>query len=103
MVELQQDLKEFVGCDFVNDRIDFKLNDRSEIDVVIEKLSRLKSSAGMELKKVDKKDGINLYFGDDSWVLARPSGTEPLMRIYFESGDESSLKRLEDDILKVIN
>ena len=103
MVELQQDLKEFVGCDFVNDRIDFKLNDRSEIDVVIEKLSRLKSSAGMELKKVDKKDGIKLYFGDDSWVLARPSGTEPLMRIYFESGDESSLKRLEDDILKVIN
>ena len=103
MVELQQDLKEFVGCDFVNDRIDFKLNDRSEIDVVIEKLSRLKSSAGMELKKVDKKDGIKLYFGDYSWVLARPSGTEPLMRIYFESGDESSLKRLEDDILKVIN
>lgn len=102
MVELQQDLKAFVGCDFVNDRIDFKLNDRSEIDVVIEKLSGLKSSAGMELKKVDRKDGIKLYFGEDSWVLARPSGTEPLMRIYFESGSEESLKRLEDGILAVI-
>ncbi|MBR3889798.1 phosphoglucomutase/phosphomannomutase family protein [bacterium] len=102
LVELQQELKEFVGCEFVNDRIDFKLNNRSEIDTVFEKLSNINSVAGMKLTKTDKKDGIKLYLGENSWVLARPSGTEPLLRIYFESDTEQNLKILEDEILKVI-
>lgn len=102
LVELQKELKEFVGCEFVNDRIDFKLNNRSEIDTVFEKLSNINFVAGMELTKTDKKDGIKLYLGENSWVLARPSGTEPLLRIYFESDTEENLKMLEDEILKVI-
>ncbi len=99
MVELQCDIKEFVGCEFVNDRVDFKLNDRSEIDTVFEKLSKLETVAGMSLKSVDRKDGIKLYFGENSWVLARPSGTEPLLRIYFESDSDANLKQLQDDVL----
>lgn len=102
MVELQQELKEFTGCEFVNDRVDFKLNDRSEIDTTIEKLSQITAAAGMELKKTDRKDGIKLYFGENSWVLARPSGTEPLMRIYFESDSDENLKLLQTDILSRI-
>ncbi len=39
--------------------------------------------------KVDRTDGIKLIY-DDGWVLARPSGTEPLFRIYSESRDEST-------------
>ena len=100
--ELQQELKEFVGCEFINDRIDFKLNDRSEIDTVFQKLSNITSVAEMNLIKTDKKDGIKLYLGENSWVLARPSGTEPLLRIYFESDTQDNLKTLEDEILKVI-
>lgn len=102
MVELQQELKEFTGCEFVNDRVDFKLNDRSEIDTTIEKLSQITAAAGMELKRTDRKDGIKLYFGENSWVLARPSGTEPLMRIYFESDSDENLKLLQTDILSRI-
>lgn len=102
MVELQQELKEFTGCEFVNDRVDFKLNDRSEIDTTIEKLSQINAAAGMELKRTDRKDGIKLYFGENSWVLARPSGTEPLMRIYFESDSDENLKLLQTDILSRI-
>ena len=102
LVELQNELKEFVGCEFVNDRIDFRLNDRSEINVVIDKISQIKSACGFELKKTDRKDGIKIYLGDNSWVLARPSGTEPLLRIYFESDSKENLKRLEEDILEKI-
>lgn len=102
MVQLQQDLREFVGCEFVNDRVDFRLDDRAEIDVVIEKLSKITNAAGEELKTTDRKDGIKLYFGENSWVLARPSGTEPLMRIYFESDSAEHLKLLQTDILSRI-
>lgn len=99
LVELQKELREFVGCEFVNDRVDFKLNDRSGINVVIDKIAEIKSAGGFELKKTDRKDGIKIYLGDNSWVLARPSGTEPLLRIYFESDSKENLKRLQDDIL----
>ncbi len=102
LTELQKELKEFVGCEFVNDRIDFKLSDRSEIDVVIDKISKITTAGGFDLKKTDRKDGIKIYLGDNSWVLARPSGTEPLLRIYFESDSQENLKKLEDDILSKI-
>lgn len=38
--------------------------------------------------KIDDTDGIKFLF-DDGWVLVRPSGTEPIFRIYSESKDES--------------
>ena len=48
---------------------------------------------GYENIKKDFKDGVKLYLEDNtSWVLVRPSGTEPLLRIYFES---DSLDKIE--------
>ncbi len=102
LVELQNDLKQFVGCEFVNDRIDFKLNNRSEIQIVIDKIEAIKSVCGLEITKTDKKDGIKIYLGNHSWVLARPSGTEPLLRIYFESDSTERIKQIEDEVLEKI-
>ncbi len=102
MVELQQDLKDFVGSEYVNDRVDFKLNNRSEITTVIEKMSKVKTAGGFDLTKTDTKDGIKIYLGENSWVLARPSGTEPLLRIYFESNNIENLEKIKKDILSFI-
>ncbi|MCP2727187.1 phosphoglucomutase/phosphomannomutase family protein [Limnofasciculus baicalensis] len=41
--------------------------------------------AGIKVKEVGRKDGIKLYLEEGSWVLLRPSGTEPLMRVYLET------------------
>ncbi len=41
------------------------------------------------------KDGVKLVLEDSSWVLARPSGTEPLFRIYAEAPDQDSLRSLQ--------
>ncbi|MFW6264077.1 MAG: phosphoglucomutase/phosphomannomutase family protein [Cyanobacteriota bacterium] len=41
--------------------------------------------AGIGVKEVGRKDGIKLYLEEGSWVLLRPSGTEPLMRVYIET------------------
>ena len=41
--------------------------------------------------------GVKLYFDDNSsWVLVRPSGTEPLLRIYFESDSVEKLEKLRN-------
>lgn len=43
----------------------------------------------------DHTDGLKLIF-DDGWVLARPSGTEPIFRIYSESQDKDmAIKRAD--------
>jgi phosphoglucomutase len=47
---------------------------------------------GRRVVEVNRKDGLKLLFGDGSWVLMRPSGTEPVVRFYAES---TSLKDLD--------
>ncbi len=42
-------------------------------------------------------DGYKYWLGEDSWVLVRMSGTEPLMRVYCESTDPARVQRLLDD------
>lgn len=46
------------------------------------------------VKSIDYTDGIKFLLDDDSWLLIRPSGTEPLVRIYAEAESEKSLQRL---------
>ncbi|MEM0492830.1 MAG: phosphoglucosamine mutase [Candidatus Thermoplasmatota archaeon] len=46
-----------------------------------------------EVKKIDETDGVKLYL-DDGWVLMRPSGTEPIFRVYSESKDRENAERI---------
>ena len=41
--------------------------------------------AGASLERLEKKDGTRLDFTDGSWLLLRPSGTEPVVRVYAEA------------------
>lgn len=43
------------------------------------------SLGGRKIKQINRIDGVKIIFQDDSWLLVRPSGTEPLVRIYAES------------------
>ena len=42
--------------------------------------------AGIEVLDIVTSDGIKFLLSDDAWLLLRPSGTEPLVRIYAEAG-----------------
>jgi phosphoglucomutase len=52
-------------------------------------VNRLKSDfstfLGRRVKSLDRTDGLKLEFANESWVLLRLSGTEPLMRVYTEA------------------
>ncbi|HTY13429.1 MAG TPA: phosphoglucomutase/phosphomannomutase family protein, partial [Candidatus Omnitrophota bacterium] len=66
------------------DRIDLHLN-REDFMPKIEKLGTIADFAGKPVVKIEKLDGVKLNFDDTSWILFRPSGTEPLLRIYAEA------------------
>ena len=41
--------------------------------------------AGMPVARVLANDGVKYMLQDDSWLLIRPSGTEPVLRMYAEA------------------
>jgi len=50
--------------------------------------------AGLPVSRVDSLDGIKYYFGDRGWLLIRPSGTEPLLRVYAEAREAEAVSSL---------
>ena len=62
-----------------------------------EKLSQEPSTiSGRKIDKINRMDGVKFIFEDKSWMLMRPSGTEPLVRIYAESEDRQDLEVLHE-------
>ena len=58
-----------------------------------------------QLKKLNTTciDGVKIWFDAESWIMFRPSGTEPLVRIYAESNDKSLLDSKVREYLSLIN
>jgi phosphomannomutase len=76
---------------------------RDDIHLDTEKIQKIKKRLGegavprvpgVELKKTLLKDGFKYVFSDGSWLLIRPSGTEPLLRVYAEAPSLSKTSQL---------
>ena len=52
-------------------------------------------------QEIDTTDGVKIYFGSE-WVHLRKSNTEPIIRIYSESRNESSANALANKIMEKI-
>jgi alpha-D-glucose phosphate-specific phosphoglucomutase len=70
-------------------------------------LHRLSSSspdslAGAKVIKLDTTEGFRFFLGDESWLLIRFSGTEPLVRIYSEAESLERVQVLLDEGKKLI-
>ncbi len=50
--------------------------------------------AGLSVARINRLDGVKLIAPDDSWLLFRRSGTEPIVRIYAEAARPSQLPQL---------
>jgi alpha-D-glucose phosphate-specific phosphoglucomutase len=50
--------------------------------------------AGVTVEDVQTTDGVKYYLDDGSWLLIRPSGTEPVLRVYAEAEDNSRVQAL---------
>ncbi len=49
---------------------------------------------GVKVKDMLTTDGVKYILADDSWLLIRPSGTEPVLRVYAEGRSEEMVKAL---------
>ncbi len=58
---------------------------------------------GADVREVVDFDGVKFILADGSWLLIRPSGTEPLVRIYAESPQRERVARLLAEGKKIVS
>lgn len=52
------------------------------------------SIGGMAVQAVDTLDGVKYHLDGEGWLLIRPSGTEPVLRVYAEAPTDQEVKAL---------
>lgn len=72
---------------------------KDKVTCTREQAKKIITSLKKEHKNYDTSDGIKIIFDEKNWVMIRPSGTEPIARIYAEA---DSQQRLEQTMSKYI-
>jgi phosphomannomutase/phosphoglucomutase len=52
--------------------------------------------------EVERIDGVKIWTGEHSWVLVRPSGTEPLIRIFAEAETKEKVDSLVKKFVRLV-
>jgi len=76
---------------------------KDKISCKKEDMNRIISKLLDEFPNADTTDGIKIVFDKKNWVMMRPSGTEPIIRIYVESDSEKNLEILMKKYIQKIN
>lgn len=93
--ELVQDLLEDVGpAQYA--RTDMKLRRPVDKQTMTQMLldNAPQEIAGVSVESIHTTDGVKYYLADGSWLLIRPSGTEPVLRVYAEAPNDARVKAL---------
>jgi alpha-D-glucose phosphate-specific phosphoglucomutase len=95
--EIIADLQKHFGPTFYK-RIDLHLKQPVPKKEMVERLtSRAPAQlGGQTVREVQTTDGVKYVLVDESWLLIRPSGTEPVLRVYAEGTSED----LVDEMLR---
>jgi alpha-D-glucose phosphate-specific phosphoglucomutase len=93
--ELVEDLQKEAGPT-VYKRSDIRLKNFVSKDEMVKRLVEGVPAkiAAETVVKVDSYDGVKYHLADDSWLLIRPSGTEPVLRVYAEAGSDEAVNAM---------
>jgi phosphomannomutase/phosphoglucomutase len=56
----------------------------------------------VDAPRVETIDGVKLHYEDGAWILIRPSGTEPIFRLYAEAKSEARVRRIVNKHKKMV-
>jgi phosphomannomutase/phosphoglucomutase len=68
-----------------------------------DKVPMLISSLKEEFPNSDTSDGIKITIDPKNWVMIRPSGTEPIVRVYAEAESQDKLDTLMSEYLEKVS
>ncbi|RPJ50307.1 MAG: phosphoglucomutase/phosphomannomutase family protein [Chloroflexi bacterium] len=95
LYELVQSLLKEVGPAFY-ERTDLRLRHPVSKSAMTQKLANDAPAqiGGESIQQISTLDGVKYIMADDSWLLIRPSGTEPVLRVYAEGRTPEMVKAL---------
>ena len=95
--ELIEEVYELVGT-FAFDRYDLHLDNDLKNQIIADcKTGKFTNFGKFEIERLDDLDGYKFYIkGMEAWVMIRPSGTEPLLRVYCEAPTMAEVRDILD-------
>lgn len=91
-----RDLFRRVGREFWPIRENLDLSEDVQAKLPNRLKGDFKEFAGHRVSRTDRTDGLKLILDDNSWILMRLSGTEPIVRVYAEAATPTASKNLAD-------
>lgn len=100
--ELIQLIYEEVGT-FAFDRDDLHITQQIKEDV-LKKCNDdfYEQFDDLQITRTEKLDGFKYYLNNGTWVMIRPSGTEPVLRVYCEAADKIQARQTLDKVRSVL-
>ena len=100
--DIMADLRARYGTlEMVEDNLRFAAEKKPEVNDLLMVQKKLPTFS-KKVVRVNYEDGCKVYFEDDSFVICRFSGTEPLLRIFAEAGDSATAAKYISDFKEFI-
>jgi phosphomannomutase len=101
--ELIKEVYDIVGP-FSFDRNDVHLPEAVKQEIISKCRNReFKNFGPYPIQNVDDLDGYKHFIDENSWVMIRPSGTEPLLRIYAEAATIGEVESILKETRNTLN
>jgi phosphomannomutase len=77
---------------FAFERIDLHIDNDTKLRIIEDcKAGKFTKFGKYNVVRVDTTDGFKFFFDEDTWLMIRPSGTEPVLRTYAEAANQEKV------------
>jgi phosphomannomutase len=89
--DLIEEVYEIVG-EFAFERIDLHIDNDTKLRIIEDcKLGKFTQFGKYKVVRIETTDGFKFFFDEDTWLMIRPSGTEPVLRTYAEASTQEKV------------